>query len=236
MQVLEGERDALIETSKQAQADMDRLQGKRRQELKEAQNKLELALSESHHAKEQLLGMRSLLTEKSEEQQALQFKLENLQREATTSTRTLEESVRTLETEVTQKSTELEFARREYGELVASHEALNREKCEISEACSRSEAELNRLCRELDSQGQELAEAVRRLGSGRTQKIEDEKQLSELHLTLLNRNVEIETLKLRIANLTAEKVWWLPHNVLGILSFSFNLGSSRLWIHPVCSL
>ncbi|KAG0571893.1 hypothetical protein KC19_VG051600 [Ceratodon purpureus] len=205
IQVLEGERDALIETSKQAQADMDRLQGKRRQELKEAQNKLELALSESHHAKEQLLGMRSLLTEKTEEQQALQFKLENLQREATTSTRTLEESVRTLETEVTQKSTELEFARREYGELVASHEALNREKCEISEACSRSEAELNRLCRELDSQGQELAEAVRRLGSGRTQKIEDEKQLSELHLTLLNRNVEIETLKLRIANLTAEK-------------------------------
>lgn len=212
VQVLEGERDALIETSKQAQADIDRLQGKRRQELKEAQNKLELALSESHLAKEQLLGMRSLLTEKTEEQQALQFKLENLQREATTSTKTLEESVRALETQLNQKSTELEFARREYGELVASHEALNREKCEISEVCSRSEEELNRLCRELDSQGQELAEAVRRLESGRAQRIEDEKQLSDLHLALSKQNFEFEALKLKIANLTAEKVWWLSFN------------------------
>ena len=203
VQILEGERDALIETSKQAQADIDRLQGKRRQELKEAQTKLEVAISESHIAKEQLIAMRSLLTEKTEEQQALQFKLENLQREATTSTTALEESVRALESKVAHKSTELEVARREYGELVAIHEALNREKCEIS---NRSEDELNRLCRELDSQGQELAEAEKRLESRQARRIEDEKQLSQLHLSLSKQGVEVEALQREVANLTAEKV------------------------------
>ena len=34
---------------------------------------------------------------------------------------------------------------------MASHEALNNEKCEISEVCYSSEEEQNRLCRELDS-------------------------------------------------------------------------------------
>ena len=125
-----------------------------------------------------------MLIGKTEEQQALQFKLENLQREATTSSRTPEESIRAVEAQLPQKCTELKIARREYGELVASHEALNKEKCEISEVCSRSVVQRNLLCRELDGQGQELAEAVRRLESGRAQRLEDEKQLSELQSLL----------------------------------------------------
>ena len=209
VQLSEGKRDALIETSKQAQTDMDRLQGKKRQELIEAQIKLELASSESHLAKERVLRVRALLIEKTEEQQALLFKLENLQREATTSSRTPEESIRAVEAHLPQKCTELEIARREYGELVASHEASNKEKCEISEVCSRSVEQRNRLCRELDGQGQELAEAVRRLESGRAQRLEDGKQLSELQLALSKNNVELEALKVKSANLTAEKVWWL---------------------------
>lgn len=179
------------------------MQGKRRQEQKEAQTVLEVALSESHLSKEQLITMRSLLTEKTEEEQALQFKLENLQREATSSTKALEESIRALEIQLTQKSTELDFARREYGELVASHEILNREKSEIIEVCSRSEEELNRLCRELNSQGLELVE---RLELERVQRIEDEKRLSEQHLGLSKQKQQLEDLNRKVANLTAEKV------------------------------
>jgi len=206
VQVLEGERDALIETSRQAQADIDRLQGKRRQEIKEAQDKLETALSESYHAKEQLIAMRSLLSEKTEEQQTLQFKLENLQREATTSTKALEESIQALETQLAQTSMKFETSRREYEEMIADYEAINREKSELSEVCNRSREEINRLCRELDIQGQALTEAEKRLELGRVQCSKDERQLSELHLTLSEQNVDLEALRRKVANLSAEKV------------------------------
>lgn len=202
MQVLEGERDALIETSRQAQADIDRLQGKRRQEIKEAQDKLETALSESYRAKEQLIAMRSLLTEKTEEEHALQFKLENLQRETTMSSKAFEESVQALETQLAQKSMEFESSRREYEELVASYEAINREKSELSEVCNRSNEEVNRLCRELDIQGQALAEAEKRLESGRDQSSKYERQLSDLRLTLSEQNVDLEVLRRKVGNLS----------------------------------
>ncbi|CAM6061067.1 unnamed protein product [Sphagnum tenellum] len=81
IQVLEGERDALIETSKQAQADMDRLQGKRRQELKEAQNKLELAQTDTLAVVEQLRVMDSFLAQKEVESRALQQKFQAVQAE-----------------------------------------------------------------------------------------------------------------------------------------------------------
>ncbi|CAM6033347.1 unnamed protein product [Sphagnum compactum] len=81
IQVLEGERDALIETSKQAQADMDRLQGKRRQELKEAQNKLESAQTDTLAVVEQLRVMDSFLAQKEVESQALQQKFQAVQAE-----------------------------------------------------------------------------------------------------------------------------------------------------------
>ncbi|CAN5975935.1 unnamed protein product [Sphagnum jensenii] len=81
IQVLEGERDALIETSKQAQADMDRLQGKRRQELKEAQNKLELAQTDTLAMVEQLRVMDSFLAQKEVESRALQQKFQAVQAE-----------------------------------------------------------------------------------------------------------------------------------------------------------
>lgn len=206
MQVLEGERDALIETSRQAQADIDRLQGKRRQEIKEAQDKLETALSESYLAKDQIIAMRSLLSEKTEEHQALQFKLENLQREATTSTRALEESIQVLETQLAQKSIEFESSRREYEELVAGYEVINREKSELSEVCKRSKEEVNRLRRELEIKGQALAEAEKRLESGRVQSSKDERQLSELHVALSEQNADLEALRHKVTNLSAEKV------------------------------
>lgn len=202
VQVLEGERDALIETSRQAQADIDRLQGKRRQEIKEAQDKLETALSESYRAKEQLIAMRSLLSEKTEEEHALQFKLENLQRETTMSTKAFEESVQALETQLAQKSLKFESSRREYEELVASYEAINREKSELSEVCNRSNEEVNRLCRELDIQGQALAEAEKRLESGRDQSSKYERQLSDLRLTLSEQNVDLEVLRRKVGNLS----------------------------------
>jgi len=47
------------------------LQNKKSQEIKEAQDKLETKLSESYHAKEQLIAMRSLLSEKTEKQYTL---------------------------------------------------------------------------------------------------------------------------------------------------------------------
>lgn len=205
IQVLEGERDALIETSKQAQADMDRLHGKRRQELKEAQNQLDTALSETHLVKEQLILLRSLLTEKTEEQQAVQLKLENLQCEATSTSKSLEESVQALHTQLTQKRIEFESSRREYEELAVRYEALNKEKSELIEACSRSEEECNCLRTEFERQGLALAEAEKRLESGRALHAKDEKQLIELHQARLNQNIEVEALNLKIANLTAEK-------------------------------
>lgn len=206
---MEGERDALIETSKQAQADIDRLQGKRRQENKEAQDKLKAAFSELYRAKEQSIAMRSLLSEKTEEQQDLQFNLENLQRDATTSTKVLEERIQALETQLAQESMKFETSRREYEELVATYEATDREKSEISEVCNRSEEEVSRLRRELDIQVQLLAESERRLESGRVQCLKDERQLSELHLALSEQNVQLDSLRRKLDDLSAEKVWSL---------------------------
>ena len=62
-------------------------------------------------------------------------------------------------------------------------------------------------------EGQELADAVRRLESGRAPRLEDEKQLSELHFALSKKNVELEALKVKIANVKAEKVWWPSSNM-----------------------
>lgn len=213
VQVLEGERDALIETSRQAQADIDRLQGKRRQELKEAQDKLETALSESYLAKDQLISMRSLLSEKTEEHQDLQFKLENLQREATNSTKALNERIQALETDLAQKSARFDSFRQEYDELVASYEAINREKCELSEVCDSSKDEVNRLSRDLDIQMQALAEAEKKLESGRVQSSKDETQLSELRLALSEQTAVIEDLRRKVANLSAEKVLCLSSDL-----------------------
>jgi len=63
----------------------------------------------SNLAVEELQGMRSLLSKKTEEQHALQSRLENLQREAKSSSRIFEESVRAPNTELTQKSKELSW-------------------------------------------------------------------------------------------------------------------------------
>jgi hypothetical protein len=76
IQVLEGEKDALIETTKQIQADMDHLQGMHRQELKESQKKLELALSDNVGVVEQLRAMDSFLAQKKAENQILEQKLQ----------------------------------------------------------------------------------------------------------------------------------------------------------------
>ncbi|CAK9205633.1 unnamed protein product [Sphagnum troendelagicum] len=58
------------------QADMDRLQGMHRQELKESQKKLELALSDNVGLVEQLRAMDSFLAQKKAENQILEQKLQ----------------------------------------------------------------------------------------------------------------------------------------------------------------
>lgn len=89
----------MMETAKQAQADMDRLQGKRRQELKEAQDKLELALSDNHVAGEQLVAMQSLLSQRDDEHELTLKKSQILESESMSLKNTLEEMVQNLETE-----------------------------------------------------------------------------------------------------------------------------------------
>lgn len=225
VQVLEGERDALMETSKQAQADMDRLQGKRRQELKDAQDKLETALSETDAAKEQLISMRAILSEKSEEQQILQDKMHTLQAESTSLRLALEEKVQALETEnlmtrntLDEEVREFESSRLEYEQeksalelklenLLACVETLNKENCKLSENFEMSQVESKRLQRELDCQ-------IGDFESLRAQNVKDENQLSELKLALSQQLDEVQGYKRKVVDLQAEKARDNPFPVL----------------------
>lgn len=205
-----------METSKQAQADMDRLQGKRRQELKDAQDKLETALSEADAAKEQLIAMRAILSEKSEEQQILQDKLHTLQAESTSFRLALEEKVRALETEnlmtrntLDEEVREFESSRLEYEQeksvlelkledLLACVETLNKEKCKLSENLETFQVESKYLQRKLDCQIEDIE-------SLRSQNVKDENRLKELKLALAQQLDEVQEYKRKVVDLQAEK-------------------------------
>ncbi len=210
IQVLEGERDALIETTKQIQADMDRLQGMHRQELKEYQKKLELALSDNVGVVEQLRAMDSFLAQKKAENQMLEQKLQAVHAE-NESSRTASQA-RASEWDMTQRvhaEEKLLFKQKEE-DLLSCLQVVEGEREALMKKSDQAEAEIGRLCRELDSQSQELVEADRKLEFALSEQEKVCKELSDVQIQLTVQVEEQNSLRLLLAELEAQKVLHLP--------------------------
>ncbi|KAH8968815.1 hypothetical protein BDL97_02G001200 [Sphagnum fallax] len=205
IQVLEGERDALIETTKQIQADMDRLQGMHRQELKESQKKLELALSDNVGVVEQLRAMDSFLAQKKAENQMLEQKLQAVQAENESSRTALQ--ARASEWDMTQHmhaEEKLLFKQKEE-DFLSCLQLVEGEREALMKKSEQAEAEIGCLCRELDSQSQELVEAERRLEFALSEQEKVVKELSDVQIQLTAQVEEQNLLRLLLAELEAQK-------------------------------
>lgn len=91
-------------------------------------------------------------------------------------------------------------------ELLARLEVLGNEKRELIDNSEQLQAEIGRLCREIDMQGNYVSGVERKLESAKSQSAADGEQLTGLQVLLEQRSNELEALKHKIVNLEAEKV------------------------------
>jgi hypothetical protein len=144
---------------------MDRLQGKRRQELKEAQNKLELAQTDTLAVVEQLRVMDSFLAQKEVESRALQQKFQAVQAENELIRTAMAKSASDWDTAKQMHAEEkLAFNQKEE-ELVSCLQVVEGKREVLMGKCEQVQTEMKLLYGELDSQGHEVVEANWRVQS-----------------------------------------------------------------------